>query len=162
MYCTSKAVHVDLVSTWQPTPSFIWSFRCFAFRRGLLSRPISYNGNTFKPAAKLIGEILESSKSRKYFLQFHIKQQFKLERAPWWEGIFERMVKSAKRWLRKSVGKYCMSHDKLLALIIEVETVLNSRQSHTFHLITKKSLLHRHIPYSDRLLTLPEALLRST
>ena len=68
---------------------------------------ISDNGKTFKSAAKLIRQILESPESRRYnvLLPVHIEWQFNLERAPWWGGIFERMVKSAKRCLRKSVGK---------------------------------------------------------
>ncbi len=37
------------------------------------------------------------------------------------------MIKSAKRCLKKSVGRNCLPYDELLTLIVEVEAVLNSR-----------------------------------
>ena len=91
------------------------------------SRVISDNGKTFKPAPKIIGQVLKSPEAEKYFAQFHVEWRFNLERAPWQGGIFEHMIKSAKRCLKKSVGKNCLSHDELLTLVTEVEAVLNSR-----------------------------------
>lgn len=124
--CATRAVHLDLV-TYMTAGTFIRSFRRFASRRGLPSKMISDNGKTFKSAAKLIKQIMESPESRKYFSQFRVEWQFNLERAPWWGGIFERMVRSAKLCLKKSVGRNCLSHDELLTLVTEVEAVLNSR-----------------------------------
>ena len=37
------------------------------------------------------------------------------------------MIKSAKRCLKKVIGKNCLIYDELLTLILEVEAVLNSR-----------------------------------
>ena len=37
------------------------------------------------------------------------------------------MIKSAKRCLRKAIGKHCLTYDGLLTLVIEVECALNSR-----------------------------------
>ena len=47
------------------------------------------------------------------------------EKAPWWGegGIFERIVKSAKHYLKKVVGRNCLTCDELLTLVIEVEAV---------------------------------------
>ncbi|XP_011407292.1 PREDICTED: uncharacterized protein LOC105314682 [Amphimedon queenslandica] len=38
---------------------------------------------------------------------------FNIERAPWWGGVFERMVKSVKRCLRKSMGQARLTLDEL-------------------------------------------------
>ena len=38
---------------------------------------------------------------------------FNLEKAPWWGRVFERMVKSIKRCLRKVVGQVRYSFDEL-------------------------------------------------
>ena len=124
--CATRAVHLDLVTD-MTAETFIRSFRRFASRRGVPSRVISDNGKTFKSAAKLIKQVLERPESMKYLSQLRIEWQFNLERAPWWGGIFERMVKSAKRCLKKSVGRNCLTHDELLTLVTEVEAVLNSR-----------------------------------
>ncbi len=50
-----------------------------------------------------------------------------VERAPWWGGVFERMVKSTKRCLRKVIGRAHLSQDELLTAVTEIEAVINSR-----------------------------------
>ena len=142
---------------WLTTDTFICSIRHFASRRGLPSTVISDNGKTFKSATELITQILEHPELRKYFSQLYIEWQFKLERAPWCGGIFERMVKSAKQCLRKSVGKYCLSHDELLTLVNEVEAGLNSRPLtylSSENVEEPRTPLHLLVKY--RLLTFPD------
>ena len=57
---------------------------------------ISDNGKTFKKAAKAIytlssyRDVIESSAN------IGIEWSFNLEKAPWWGGIFERMIVSQK------------------------------------------------------------------
>ncbi len=50
-----------------------------------------------------------------------------MERAPWWGGVLERMIKSTKRCLRKLIGKANLTYDGLLTAFAEVEVVVNSR-----------------------------------
>jgi len=56
-----------------------------------------------------------------------LQWSFNLERAPWWGGMFERMVRSTKRCLRKSIGRSRLTYDELLTTLTEVEMILNSR-----------------------------------
>ena len=56
-----------------------------------------------------------------------MKWVFNIPKAPWWGGIFERMVRSTKWCLRKIVGQAKLSYDELLTALTEVEMVLNSR-----------------------------------
>ena len=42
-------------------------------------------------------------------------------------GVFERMVKSVKRCLKKSIGRARLTYDELLTTLVEVEMILNSR-----------------------------------
>ena len=64
-------------------------------------------------------------------MSHHTHWNFNLEKAPWWGGVFERLVKSAKYCLRKIIGTACLLYDELLIAIItvvtEVKAVLNSR-----------------------------------
>ena len=57
----------------------------------------------------------------------HVKWTFNIERAPWWGGVFERMVKSVKRCLRKVVAKASLSFEDLLTVVTEVEMIINCR-----------------------------------
>ena len=47
--------------------------------------------------------------------------------APWWGGFFERVIKSTKRCLKKSLGTARVTYEELLTIIVETEGILNSR-----------------------------------
>ena len=76
----------------------------------------------------------------------HVEWRFNLEKALWQGGVFERMIKPAKRCLRKAIGKNCLTFDELLTLVTEVEGVLNITEP-----LTPSHLLVRY-----RILTLPD------
>jgi hypothetical protein len=42
-------------------------------------------------------------------------------------GMFERMVDSTKKCLRKMIGRAKFTHDELHTAVVEVEGILNSR-----------------------------------
>ena len=50
-----------------------------------------------------------------------------MERAPWWGGFFERLIRSVKRCLKKILKNAKLSYEELLTVVTEVECVLNSR-----------------------------------
>ncbi len=50
-----------------------------------------------------------------------------MEKAPWWGGFFERLIKSTKRCLRKIVGQGKLYYDELRTVLVEMEAVINSR-----------------------------------
>ena len=52
-----------------------------------------------------------------------------MERAPWWGGLFEHLIKSMKRCLKKMIGKSKLSYEELLTAVSEVETIMNSHPS---------------------------------
>ena len=99
---TTRAVHLELVFDLS-TPTFMWCFRRFEARRGTPYRMIFCNAETFKSAAAVIKDSLKCPGTRGFFTKLNIELPFNLERAPWWGGIFERMIKSAKRCLKKSI-----------------------------------------------------------
>ena len=72
-------------------------------------------------------QIFNDVEVQEHFSTQRIKWTFNLERAPWWGGFFERLVKSAKRCLKKVVGRSALTYDELVTLVVEVEAVLNSR-----------------------------------
>ena len=77
---------------------------------------VSDNGRTFKGMAL-----------RKFNAHKGIKWRFNLARAPWWGGLFEVMIRSTKRCLRKAIGRRRLTYEELTTVLIEIEAVLNSR-----------------------------------
>ena len=45
-----------------------------------------------------------------------------IERVPWWGGMFEHMIGSTKRFLRKMIGQSKLSYDELNTMVIEVKS----------------------------------------
>ena len=107
--------------------SFLLAFRRFVARRGLPSTVWSDNAKTFKAASKEIQKIVRSPEVANYLTNNSVTWKFIVERAPWWGGFWECMVRSVKQCLRKSIGRSSLKHDKLNTLLIEVESILNSR-----------------------------------
>ena len=68
------------------------------------------------------------------------------------------MIKSAKRCLKKSIGKNCLCFDELYTLIVEVEAVLNLRPlTYVSSEDTEEPLTPSHLLVGYRILTLPDS-----
>ena len=88
-----------------------------------------------------------------------IKWTFNLPRAPWWGGVFERMIRMTKRCLKKIVGRARLTLDELITLITEVEGVINSRPlSYVSCDDIEEPLTPAHLLCGRRLLNLPDSL----
>jgi hypothetical protein len=88
-----------------------------------------------------------------------LKWMFNVERAPWWGGVFERMIGSTKRCLKKMIGKSKLSYDELFTILIEIEAVVNSRPiSFVSSDDLSEPLTPAHLLIGRHLLTLPDNL----
>ena len=156
--CVVRAVHLDIVPN-LTTSAFLRSFKRFTARRGLPRRLISDNGKTFVAAAELIKATTIDEEVQGYLAGVGVEWQFNLERAPWWGGFFERMVKSTKRCLRKIVGRAKLNYDELLTAVTEVESIINSRP---LSYISSEDLVEpitpSHFLTGRRLLSFPDRL----
>ena len=154
--CVVRAVHLDVVPD-MSTQTFIRRLKRFSARRGLLRRIVSDNGKTFKGAAKVIEAVMGHEDVKQYLSGVGVTWQFNIERAPWWGGIFERMVKSTKRCLKKMIGRAKFTYDELLTAITEVEVVINSRPlSYVSPDDLEELLTPSHLFVGRRLLSLPD------
>ena len=124
--CVIRAVHLDLVPDISTT-TFIRSLKRFASRRGLPARMVSDNGKTFKAAARIIKSVVMHSEVQKHLEGLGVKWIFNLPKAPWWGGMFERLIGSMKCCLRKVIGQAKLTYDELLTAVVEAEAVINSR-----------------------------------
>ncbi|XP_065175245.1 uncharacterized protein LOC135805168 [Sycon ciliatum] len=91
--------------------------RRFTARRGVPAYIVFDNAQTFKAASRYLTRIGQQT----------IQWSFNLPRAPWWGGVFERLIRSVKRCLRKVVGGAKLSRDELSTIVTEAEMVINAR-----------------------------------
>ena len=58
---------------------------------------MSDNGKIFKAAAKTIKAMMQHEEVQDYLSGAGVQWTFNLARAPWWGGVFERMIRMTKR-----------------------------------------------------------------
>ena len=151
-------MHLDLIADLS-TPTFLRCLKRFTARRGLPSKMVSDNGKTFKAAAKIIESIVSHEHVQRYLSGLGIQWVFNLPKAPWWGGVFERLIQSTKRCLRKIIGQASFSYDELLTTVIEVEGVLISRPlSYLSVDDLDEPLTPSHLLSGRRILSLPDHL----
>ena len=84
----------------------------------------------------------------------NIKWKSILAASPWWGGFYEHMVKTVKTSLHKVTGKSKLSYLELEAVLIQMESIVNSRPL-TF--ITTEEvcepLTPSHLIYGKRLIS---------
>ena len=154
--CSTRAVHLELVIGLTAI-TFIQSFKRFTARRGIPCLMVSDNAKTFKSASHLLQKIFESPEVARTFTKLQVEWKFNLEKAPWHGGLFERLIKSAKRSIKKTIGKSTLSYEELLTVITEVEAVLNSRPiSYVSTEDLDEPLTPSHLLIGFRVLSLPD------
>ena len=155
--CMVRAVHLDVVPD-MTTLAFIRRLKRFSARRGLPKMFVSDNGKTFKAAAKAVDAIVRDKATQQYLSGVKVEWLFNLERAPWWGGVFGRMVRMTKRCLKKMVGRARLTYEELNTVVIEVEAVINSRPlSYVTADDLDQPLTPAHLLTGRRLLSLPDA-----
>ena len=156
--CVTRAAYLDIVPD-MTAQAFIRSLKRFTSRRGFPLKIVSDNAKTFKAASKNLSALMESPEVLRYFSNVKMKWSFNLERAPWWGGVFERMIGSAKRCLKKTIGGARLTYDELLTAVTEVEGILNSRPlSYVSSEDIEEPLTPSHLLTGHRILNLPDPL----
>ena len=112
-----RAIHLELTESLSQA-DILLAFRRFAARRGFPSHVISDQARYFKAADVSL---------RRYFGDKAPKWSFTVPVAPWHGGFYERLIKSVKMGLRKSLGNRCLTRTELETMLFEIENCVNSR-----------------------------------
>lgn len=123
---STRGLHLELTRELSAT-IFLKTFRKFCARRGVPSTIMSDNAKTFKFCSKEIEKVVRSEEVHQYLTNRQISWQFIVEKAPWWGGYWERLVRSVKHCLRKTLGRSTLTFDELATVLVEIEATLNNR-----------------------------------
>ena len=126
----TRAVHLEM-SYSLDTDSFINAFVRMTSRRGTPVYVISDNGTNFVGAERELRELvhaLDKDKIAGETTKYHpIDWKFNPPSAPHFGGVFEAMVKSAKKAMKAVLGNADITDEDLQTAISGAERLLNSR-----------------------------------
>ena len=155
--CSDSEVHLELVAS-QSIDDFLLAFRRFVSRRGLCRVVFSDNAKTFKRADKdlcIWNRLVNNEKLAEFVNEKRIEWKFIADQAPWWGGMWERMVRSVKDKLKVTCGRAMLTFDQLRTVLTEVEAILNSRPLSYVPDETKEVVTPAHLIVGRRLTTIP-------
>ena len=102
------------------------------------------------------GKMFKGPEIRNFITSKNIEWRYIVEKSPWWEGFYERIVRSMKRCLKKILRYARLSYEKLLTYLIRVEEVLNSRPLTYVYPEQDEQLTPSHLVLGWRILTVPD------
>ena len=156
--CVVRTVHLELMYD-MSTETFIRCLKRFAAKRGRPRKFISVNGKTFKAGAMFFKSVFQHEEVVDHLAGVRVEWVFNIERALWWGGVFERMIRSTKRCLEKMIGQAKLSLDELHTMIVEIESIINSRPlSYVSSSDLEEPLTPSHLLLGRRILNLPDNL----
>ena len=112
---STRAVTLEVVHDGKAS-TFINCFIRFISRRGSPNMVISDNASVFS-----------ADETQTFMVNRFIEWKFNLEAAPWWGGMYERLVASVKRCMKKVVGVRTLTFIELQTFVAEIEFILNNR-----------------------------------
>ena len=126
----SQAVHLE-IAFGLDVDSFLSAFYRMINRRGLPEEIISDNGTNFvaaeKELRKLTNEIVKDPKFVSTMTSKKIKWTFNPPYAPHFGGIFETMIKAAKKAIVAILGNSDVTDEELMTAFTGAEALVNSR-----------------------------------
>lgn len=125
----TRAVHIECCLD-MTADTFIFALRRLWARRGVSETIKSDNAKTFKKAdadMSALYDAIHHPRVQGVMHSSHCRWTYSTEGAPWHGGVFERMVRSVKEALRRTIGSAVLTSDQLVTSLAEIECIINSR-----------------------------------
>ena len=127
---TTRAVHLEM-SYSLDTDSFINAFTRMTSSRGTPSYVVSDNGSNFVAAERELREMIanldEDKIAHETSRQQHNEWKFNPPQSPHFGGVFEAMIKSAKKAIRSILSDCDVTDEELHTAMCGDEHLMNSR-----------------------------------
>ena len=108
----------------------------------------SDNAKTFKKAEKLLkeyDEIMNGKKFKDYLIENDVNWKYIVDRAAWWGGFYERLMKTIKSPLKKILGRSLLNFDEMQTVLKEVEAFVSDEPDDMSYLTPASFLIGRKV-----------------
>ena len=152
----TRGIHLEVVTDLS-TETFLLAFRRFTSRKSLPKILVSDNALTFSCAAAELKELMESIPLKEALAKQGVSWHFIPKRAPWYGGLWERLIGLTKTSLKKVLGRRFITLTTLETLVVEIEAILNDRPlTHVPSEINDlEPLTPAHLLYGRNIVSLP-------
>lgn len=122
----TRAIHLEVVES-MTTSEFLLAFIRFVNLYGVPDSIYSDNARSFLQAGGVLSEILASSEFEEKFKLASIKHRTIPAYAAWYGAVWERLLRTVKQCLYKSLGRYTPTYMEFITLLSDVQRVINNR-----------------------------------
>ncbi|PFX24893.1 uncharacterized protein LOC111331024 [Stylophora pistillata] len=157
---TTRALHLEVVED-LTVEAFLLAFRRFASRKSVPRKLISDNASTFVSASNELKELFQSHTLKETLAKEGIEWLFIPKKAPWYGGLWERLVVGLTKSTNKKVlGRAAVNLCTLQTIVLEVEEILIDRALTyvSSDIKDEEALTPANILYDRRITSLPHAL----
>ena len=121
-----RAIHIELVPD-MSTHSFVLAFLRFVNLYGIPTFLYSDNAKTFIAGSQALQQALVSDEYRENFSNYEI-QHIRIPLFSAWVGAtWERLIRTVKNCLYKTIGRARLSYFELLTVLSDVQSAINAR-----------------------------------
>lgn len=121
-----RSVHVEIVPD-MTTHSFVLAFLRFVNLYGVPSTLYSDNAKTFIAGGNILEEVMITDEFNSQFQNFNIKHIRIPAYSAWVGSTWERLIRTIKNCLYKTVGRARLTYFELLTVIGDIQSAVNSR-----------------------------------
>ena len=121
-----RAIHLDLLPN-MTTEAILMSFVRFSNVHGLASIIYSDNANYFKKALTMLKNSYNDDSFNEHLIKNNIEHHTIPLYASWAGSAWERMIRTVKMCLHKSIGRSRMSYFPLITLFSDIKEAINNR-----------------------------------
>ncbi|KAK6762325.1 hypothetical protein RB195_023150 [Necator americanus] len=128
--CVTRLIHLGIVSD-GTTEKFLSAFRRFVARRGKPHLVTRDNAPTFILGSQILNDSLTEPSTNEDVARNMSNQMIEWKHntpySPWKGGFYERLIKSVKQALFKTIGRRILTIEQLHTFLVEIEGCLNCR-----------------------------------
>ena len=121
-----RAIHIELVPD-MTTHSFVLAFLRFVNLYGVPAYVYSDNAKSFVAGCVALQQALISNEYKEHFESYDIKHIRIPLFSAWVGATWERLIRTVKRCLYKTVGRARLAYFELLTVISDVQSAINAR-----------------------------------
>ena len=123
---STRAVHMEVINS-MATESFVLAMIRFCNRFGLPRIIYSDNAKSFISGGNILSEIFMSDLFKSKFEPYKIEFRLNPVYSPWYGATWERLIKTIKSCINKTIGKQKLTYFNFITLISDIQATMNNR-----------------------------------